>query len=59
MNLEIAPTTKERSGLECVRYNKLPTSYLYNVLSTNGVSPSSSSLNPDRKGVGVDLQSVM
>jgi hypothetical protein len=33
MNLETASTAYERSGLECVRYNKLPTSCLYSVLS--------------------------
>ena len=59
MNLETVPTSYERFGLECVRYNKLPTSCRYNVLSTNGVSPPSSILTPDRKGFGADLQSVM
>ena len=59
MNLEIVPNTYEGSSLECVRYNKLPTSCMYNVLSTSGVSPPSWSLTPDRKGVGEDLQSVM
>ena len=59
MNLENVPTWQERSGLECVRYNKLPTSCLYSVLSTSGVSPPSSSLTPDRKWVGADLHFVM
>jgi hypothetical protein len=53
------PTAYERSGLECVRYNKLPTSSLYSVLSTSGVSPPSSSLTPHRKGVEADFQSVI
>ena len=59
MNRETAPTAYERYGLECVRYNKLTMSYVYKVLSTNGVSLPSSSLTLDRKGVGADLQSVI
>jgi hypothetical protein len=54
-----APATYERSGLDCVGYNKLPTNFLYSVLSTSGVSLPSSSLTPQRNGVEAELQSVM
>jgi hypothetical protein len=59
MNLETVPTAYERSILECLRYIKIPTSCLYSVLSTSGVSSPFSSLNLDRKGVGENFHSIM
>jgi hypothetical protein len=59
MYLETVPTTYDIYGQVWVRYKRLPTICLYKVMSTNGVSPPSSSLILDKKGVGEDLQFVM
>jgi hypothetical protein len=59
MYMETTLTAYEISEQVWVRYRRLPTNCRYKVLCTNGVSPPSSSLIPDKKGVGADLQSVM